>query len=180
MWFKKKTPKKVEDTVEEMLAKGFIAAGNSNKAEKNKEQIIEQIVSEGIAELGAPMQQFNLGVSYQEKSDYEQAANCYLKAAVQGLPEAQVNLGMLYTYGQGVLQDDKEAIEWFRKASDQHFADGYFKLGIMYANGQGVKQDHQQAFKLVSLAAEQGHPEAIAIKQTLAQRAAMERMQRGY
>ena len=178
MWFNKKKSKKEEDLVEEMLESAFVAASNNN--DSGREETIDQIVNETMAKLGSPMQQFNLGVSYHEKGDYAQAFNYYRKAALQGLPHAQVNLGMLYTYGQGVLQDDKEAIKWFRKATDQHFADGYFKLGIMYANGQGIKQDYQQAFKLVSLAAEQQHPDAIAIKETVAKRAVMERIQRGY
>ena len=28
------------------------------------------------------------------------------------------NLGVVYTNGEGVIQDDKEAVKWYRKAAD--------------------------------------------------------------
>ena len=38
--------------------------------------------------------------------------------AEQGDAEAQFNLGILYDNGQGVPQDDAEALKWYRKAGD--------------------------------------------------------------
>ena len=35
------------------------------------------------------------------------------------MPNAQVNLGVMYDNGEGVLQDDKEAVKWYRKAAEQ-------------------------------------------------------------
>ncbi|MDP2602813.1 MAG: hypothetical protein Q8S00_09515 [Deltaproteobacteria bacterium] len=37
----------------------------------------------------------------------------YRKAAEQGLAPAQYNLGLMYTKGQGVTQDNVEAHKWF-------------------------------------------------------------------
>jgi TPR repeat protein len=39
--------------------------------------------------------------------------------AKAGDPEAQVRLGMIYSYGRGVPKDDVEAVKWFRKAAEQ-------------------------------------------------------------
>ena len=51
--------------------------------------------------------------------DDAKAANWYLKAAEQGLPEAQWNLGWMYESGKGVPFDEKEAMKWFHKAAIQ-------------------------------------------------------------
>ena len=38
--------------------------------------------------------------------------------AEAGDAEAQYNLGLMYANGQGVEQDDKEAVKWWRKAAE--------------------------------------------------------------
>ena len=63
------------------------------------------------------------------------------KAAEQGLAEAQIVLGVMYLYGRGVAQDDKQAAAWFRKAAEQGDALAQGVLGAMYVNGRGVAQD---------------------------------------
>ena len=42
-----------------------------------------------------------------------------IKAAEQGLVQAQYNLGDMYEQGQGVRQDYAEAFRWYRKAAEQ-------------------------------------------------------------
>ena len=59
-------------------------------------------------------------------------------AAEQGHAQAQCNLGIIYTHGQGVPQSYKEAVVWFRKAADQGHTQAQCNLGIMYLHGQGV------------------------------------------
>jgi TPR repeat protein len=39
---------------------------------------------------------------------------------------------MMYDNGEGVLQDDKEAIKWYQKAAEQGHASAQFSLGVMY------------------------------------------------
>ena len=51
----------------------------------------------------------------------------------------------MYLNGQGVAQDDKQAVAWFQKAANQNHVGAQFNLGMMYANGRGVAQDYQQA-----------------------------------
>ncbi|MDE8345492.1 MAG: tetratricopeptide repeat protein, partial [Acidocella sp.] len=51
--------------------------------------------------------------------DYAQAASWYRKAAVQGIADAQLNLGLDYFYGHGVPQDSVKAEELFEKAAAQ-------------------------------------------------------------
>ena len=60
---------------------------------------------------------------------------------------------MRYENGQGVLQDDAEAVRWYRAAAEQGDAEAQFNLGVMYATGKGVLQDHIQAYQWSQLAA---------------------------
>jgi len=57
--------------------------------------------------------------------------------AKQGDAEAQVNLGMMYANGEGVVRDDKQAAFCFRKAAEQGCAPAQLILGLMYNEGQG-------------------------------------------
>ena len=85
--------------------------------------------------------------------DYAEAVKWYRKAADQGYPAAQYNLGVMYDQGQGVPQDYAEAARWYRKAADQGDANAQLGLGVMYAKGQGVPQDYVEAHMWLNLAA---------------------------
>ena len=77
--------------------------------------------------------------------------------AEQGDGIAQSDLGLLYDIGQGVPQDDVQAVAWYRKAAEQGQWQAQSNLGEMYENGRGVPQDDVQAVAWYRKAAEQGH-----------------------
>lgn len=81
--------------------------------------------------------------------------------AEQGDASAQFDMGMKYAKGEGVGQDDAEAVKWFRKAADKGLADAQVILGQYYFNGYGVPQDNTQAVKWHRKAAEQGNKDAL-------------------
>ena len=83
-----------------------------------------------------------------------------LRAAQKGSSEAQRNLGSKYQRGQGVKQDEAQAVYWYRKAAEQGDADAQCNLGLMYEQGQGVKRSKSQAVFWFSEAAKQGHAAA--------------------
>ena len=60
------------------------------------------------------------------------------KPAEQGYATAQFNLGVMYDFGEGVPENDAEAVKWYRLAAEQGHARAQFNLGVMYANGEGV------------------------------------------
>ena len=70
--------------------------------------------------------------------------------------DAQYNLGVAYSNGEGVEQDYAEAVKWWRLAAEQGIADAQYNLGIAYYDGDGVEQDYVEAVKWWRLAAEQG------------------------
>ena len=78
------------------------------------------------------------------------------KAAEQGDAEAQFFLGHLYDDGDGVPEDDAEAVRWYRKAAEQGNALAQYQLGVMYYRGGGVPQDYAEAVSWFRQGAEQG------------------------
>ena len=50
--------------------------------------------------------------------------------AEQGDVEAQFNLGVRYGTGEGVPQDDVEAVRWYRLAAEQGSARAQYNLGV--------------------------------------------------
>ena len=92
--------------------------------------------------------------------DYAEARNWYLKAAEQGVANAQYNLGILYDNGQGVPQDYAEARSWYLKAAEQGDASAQTNLGTKYYNGEGGRQDYKVAYAWFDVAAAQGNENA--------------------
>jgi TPR repeat protein len=87
----------------------------------------------------------------------------YRKAADQGNAAAQYNLGFHYDNGQGVEEDQAEAVRWYLKAAEQGLADAQYSLGVMYFNdGEGLEEDHAEAARWFRLAADQGDADAAA------------------
>ena len=89
--------------------------------------------------------------------------------ATEGDAEAQALLGGMYADGEGVPQDDGEAVRWYRLAADQGDARAQFTLGRMYGAGQGVPQDYVTAHKWANLAAAQGFENAREWRYTFAE-----------
>lgn len=76
--------------------------------------------------------------------------------ANQGDAIAQFNLGVMYENGEGVPENDAEAVKWYRKAADQGLADAQYNLGLMYSSGEGVPENDAQAVRWYRKAADQG------------------------
>jgi TPR repeat protein len=53
------------------------------------------------------------------KKDYATALRHYRPLAEQGHARAQIRLGFMYHFGEGVTKDPKEAVRWIRKAAKQ-------------------------------------------------------------
>ena len=78
-----------------------------------------------------------------------------------GDASAQIKLGLLYSDGKGVSQDDVEAVKWFQRAAGQGDAVAQTCLGMAYAGGLGVSQDLVLAYMWCSLAAMRGNELAV-------------------
>lgn len=65
--------------------------------------------------------------------------------ANQGNDHAQFYLAKRLQKGQGVTENDQQAIQWYTKAAQQGVTPAQLNLGIMYARGEGVTPNEQQS-----------------------------------
>ena len=86
------------------------------------------------AEQGDALAQAQMGAMYQlgrngVKKDAQQSAAWMLKAANQGLVEAEVFMAALYDRGLGVKQNVNTATQWYEKAAAQQHGTALAILG---------------------------------------------------
>jgi len=95
-----------------------------------------------------------------DKEQWTIALPACAAAANLGNAAAQFALGAMYSNGQGVAQDYKEATRWYRQAAAQGVSQAQFNLGNIYSNGRGVAQDYKEAVRWYRQAAVQGDARA--------------------
>lgn len=83
-----------------------------------------------------------------------------LRDAQSGDVESMFWIGMSYSIGEEVEQNDAEALEWFRKAAEKGHTDAQYYLGYYYANGIVVDTDYAESAKWYLKAAKQGQKHA--------------------
>lgn len=76
--------------------------------------------------------------------------------AEKGDAAAQNLLGLRYVSGEGVKQDEREAVRWFSKAAEQGNVSAQSKLGSIYFRGRDVPQNLNQAYFWMVLARANG------------------------
>lgn len=97
------------------------------------------------------------GMAAYKAGRYKEAAKLWQPLADKGDANAQYNIGLLYRNGQGVKQDDRQALVWFSKAAQQGMLDAQYNTGLMYFEGRGVAASKPEAFEWWKLAAAKGH-----------------------
>lgn len=112
-------------------------------------------------------QDFDAGLAAAQAGDFATALREWTPLAEQGYAGAQTNLGVMYAEGQGVPQDDAEAVKWFRLAAGQGNADSQNSLGNMYIQGQGVPQDFGTAHMWFNLSAANGNTAAVEARDSV-------------
>lgn len=87
------------------------------------------------------------------------------RRAEAGHDQAMNRLGTLFRDGQGVAQNDIEAVRWFRRAAEKGNARAMNNLAVMYAKGRGVPRDETQAehwFRRAAMQGERRAPDKLA------------------
>jgi len=110
----------------------------------------------GFVPLGLYGQTFEDGKVAYEAKDYKKALEILQPLAEVGNSQAQVTLGIMYDYGQGVSKDPVEAMKWYIKAAEQGIPVVQHDVGVKYFQGSGVKQDYLEAAKWWELSANAG------------------------
>ena len=124
------------------------------------------------ADAGDAEAQFTLAAIYDLGIDvpknYAESGKWYLKAAQQGLAEAEFKLGVRYfEYGKQAKENYTTAFTWFYKAANQGIAAAQYNIGLMYQLGRGVPTNRVEAYKWYNIAAAQGFTKASAARELL-------------
>lgn len=127
----------------------------------NHDAAIKEFTALGNA--GNMSAQLMLGALYNKGGaiprDDQKAVVWFQKAAQQGNPEAQYQLGSLYENSQ-LPQSYSDAIAWYERAAQKGSAKAQVRLGHIYNRGLGVSQNISEAVLWYGKAALQNHPEA--------------------
>ncbi len=95
-----------------------------------------------------------------EAGDYGCALREWQPLADQGVGQAQYNLALLYSRGQGLDRDPVKATQLFESAANQGLVQAQYNLGLAYLTGNGVTQNEDTAMSWFQKAAELGDPNA--------------------
>jgi len=111
-WYKKAA--KQDDRVGDWVLGRMYFTGTGTARDLNQAQVVLQ----RSANQDDPFGQHLLGLVLLERSQYAPAAKLFEKAALQGLPQAQQQLGKLYKDGKGVPADKLQAYVWMLVSYD--------------------------------------------------------------
>jgi S1-C subfamily serine protease len=114
----------------------------------------------GLARTAPAEAGFAEGSAAYEEGDYATAFREFLPLARAGDRYIQFIVGLMYDFGEGVIENDSEAGRWYRRAADQGLAEAQFNLGNMYRRGEGVPSNDAEAVRWYRRAAEQGYANA--------------------
>lgn len=112
------------------------------KRATNKEPDDQRSATASMAVAAA----LNKGIAAFGKGNYKTPLKQLKSLAEKGVAEAQAYLGVMYSKGLGVKQDDAHALDCYQKAAAQGHAGAENNLGGMYEYGDGVLQDPEKAF----------------------------------
>jgi TPR repeat protein len=82
------------------------------------------------------------------KTDYEKGVAYFHKAAEKGHAQAQMNLGVAYYTGNGVIPDPVKAYAWFYVASASSIKDAHETRMVLY--DKLTEPERKQAVELGS------------------------------
>ncbi len=106
--------------------------------------------------VASPEQGFILGWQAYDQGRFAEALKIWLPLAEQGNADAQINLGIMYDYGNGVEVNTEIAAAWYLRAAKLGHVSAQFNLGQMYLQGRGVKQNTNQGIHWLQQSAQQG------------------------
>ncbi|WP_082611312.1 SEL1-like repeat protein [Lysobacter sp. Root916] len=77
---------------------------------------------------------FEDGYDLQEKKKFSSAFKLYLKAAMLGVPEAQISVANYYEDGVGVRSDAVLSVYWYKKAVASGLHEAAYNLALHHKN----------------------------------------------
>ncbi len=95
------------------------------------------------------------------EKDLNKAAQCYRKAAAQGLPQAESRMGHLLLNAETKLKkQSKSAAYWIQKAAKHNVSEAQATLGRLYYEGNHLPIRNSKAVRWLRKAADRGEEDA--------------------
>ena len=110
-----------------------------------------------IEEEESPSKFYNEGCKYFEAKQYQEALECFKKAALKNHVDALFHVGKIYDLALGVEQDYRLAAEYYSKAVSFNSGKAANNLANMFLNGYGVEKNEKKAIELYKKGVEWGN-----------------------
>ena len=99
---------------------------------------------------------FQEGLDAIHETNYKKALRKLLPLAESGHAAAQYNIGVMHEWGNGVPQDNSQALKWYKRSAELFHKDAQNNLGALYSKGEGTEQSFVEALKWFLISAENG------------------------
>lgn len=97
---------------------------------------------------------------WQQTVNYMSVVNYLYFRAILGNAQTQFEIGQLFQYGIGLMQDDASAIVFYENAAEQKHLGAEYNLGILYLKRGKDENDYQQALNWLTDSAFKGNKRA--------------------
>lgn len=94
------------------------------------------------------------------KRNPQKAVELFIRSFKNGIPEAALNLGVLYIEGKDIKKDIKKGIYYLEEADKLGLADASRNLAHLYYTGKEVKENIEKARFYYKKAADSGDPDS--------------------
>jgi TPR repeat protein len=116
---------------------------------------------------GDPRAQNRAGLIHRDGCEFADAHprtafGWFRRAAEQGEPNAQQDLGVLLHEGRGVRRDDRASVRWYRRAAARGNSGAMFNLFLCHRYGDGVTRNLRRGVAWLRRAAARGSSRAMA------------------
>ena len=99
---------------------------------------------------------FQDGLDAIHETNYKKALEKLMPLAESGHAAAQYNIGVMHEWGNGVPQDNSQALKWYKRSAELSHKDAQNNLGALYSKGEGTEQNFVEALKWFLISAENG------------------------
>lgn len=99
---------------------------------------------------------FQEGLDAIHETNYEKALEKLIPLAEHGHPAAQYNIGVMHEWGNGMPQDNANALKWYKRSAERSHKDAQNNLGALYSKGEGTEQNFIEALKWFIIATKNG------------------------
>lgn len=102
-----------------------------------------------------------------ERGDAGTALAIFTQLAEAGDTGMQVLVGQIHDFGQGVPQNDAEALKWYLRAAEAGNEKARYQAGLLYFRSPNVPQNLVESYRWLSLVADGGGAMAIPARSML-------------